>query len=243
MAKTKTFQTELTTSRAIQVINNRAAALCYALLHCAISSSSMTVMRTSAAVRRLRCNEFVFITLPNIVNSTFIHNAGLEDHGAFVNATVWRARSCNGTCACTAMTVDSSSTAGSAETDACESVRVEWTYSHLRDELLIESLNCIASSPLPEESNKNESQHGTLARSVKHAEVMTAVYPLTTQRARLEPLVQRPTAFHSNDIGGASSSIENLQNAYTSQIVDDVVDNLHIAIGQYIIRLLFHSSI
>ena len=186
--------------------------------------------KVAAAVHQQRCNEFAFVTLPKMTDASFIHNVGKEDHGAFVNATVWRSRSCNGTCTCEHAAADSNATtAGSVGESECEKLGVEWTYSHLRDEMQIQSITCVDESSILKESREIDPKHSSKQSSTVHADVRASVYPLAAQRVRLEPIIQ--------DSAAASQHVHN------SRLVDDVLDNVHMNFGQYAFCDTFHSLI
>ena len=155
---------------------------------------------------------------------------GKEDHGAFVNATVWRSRNCNGTCTCEQAAADSNApAAGRSGVSACEKLAVEWTYSHLRDEMHVQSITCVGESSVLKEFREIDAKHSSKQIPTMHADVRASVYPLAAQRVRLEPIIQDPAA--------ASQHMQN------SRLVDDVLDNVHMDFGQDVFCDLFHSRI
>ncbi len=183
-----------------------------------------------AAVHHQRCHEFAFVTFPKMTDATFIHNVGKEDHGPFVNATVWRSRSCNGTCTCEQAAANSNATtAGSVGLSVCKKLGVDWSYSHLRDEMQIQSLTCFDESSVLQEFHEIDPKHSSKQSSTVYADVRSSVYPLVAQRVRLEPIIQ--------DSAAAS------QHVHYSRFVDDVLDNVHLNFGQDAFCDPFHSRI
>jgi hypothetical protein len=179
-----------------------------------------------ATVHQQRCHEFAFVTFPKITDATFIHNVGKEDHGPFVNSTVWRSRSCNGTCTCEQAAANSNATtAASVGLSVCKKLGVDWTYSHLRDEMQIQSLTCFDESSVLQEFHNIDPKH----ISTVYADVRASVYHLAAQRVRLEPIIQDSAAASQHD--------------HYPRLVDDVLDNVHMDFGQDSFCDLFHSRI